>query len=122
MGRIGTVRKGDVSSRVGASIYVGALIFRLPFRAELALFILSYTIVAGDVIWRATRNALHGKFFDENFLQDMALDHSRRSIRSLLAIRPDYANLRIDGGMRAGPVGNDKQDRSSHRSGDQRLR
>jgi len=129
------VRKIGIKGKVlalglGASICAGVLTFRLPFRTELILFILSYIIVAGDIVWKAIRNALHGRFFDENFLltvatvgafaikqfpeavavmlffkvgelfQDMALDRSRRSIRSLLAIRPDYANLKVDGGIR----------------------
>ena len=76
----------------------------------------------------AIKNVLRGKIFDEFFLmtiatlgafaikefpeavavmlffkvgemfQDFALNRSRRSIKSLLEIRPDYANLQLDSG------------------------
>lgn len=91
--------------------------------ARLALFGLSYLIFGGPVLLSAGRNLLKGKVFDENFLmaiatigafaigeypegvavmifyqagemlQGKAVDYSRRSIKSLVNIRPDYANL-----------------------------
>jgi len=111
----------------GAVIYFIALLFSLPPLFELSLFLISYVIVGGEIIWRAVKNLFHGKVFDENFLltvatvgafaiteypeavavmlffrvgellQEMALDRSRRSIRSLMEMRPDYANLKVDG-------------------------
>ncbi len=110
----------------GAFIYAGVLVLSLPFWLELSLFLLSYFIIAGDIVWKAIRNLFRGQVFDENFLltvatsgafairkfpeavavmlffkvgellQDMAVDRSRRSIKSLIEIRPDYANLRIN--------------------------
>lgn len=89
-----------------------------------ALYMISYIIVGGDVAVRAFRNIVRGKVFDENFLmtfatigailiaeypegvavmlfyqigelfQDHAVDRSRKSIASLMDIRPDYANLK----------------------------
>ena len=86
-------------------------------------FILSYFVVGGEVVWKAIRNMLKGNFFDENFLmsvatigafiigeypeavavmlfyqlgelfQKYAINHSRKSIASLMDIRPDYANV-----------------------------
>lgn len=93
---------------------------------KVALYLLSYTIVGGDVILRAIRNIIRGKVFDENFLmaiatigamfiseyaegvavmllyqigelfQSYSVDKSRRSISDLMNIRPDYANLKRD--------------------------
>ena len=90
------------------------------------LFIISYIIVGFDIVKKALRNITRGKIFDENFLmtvatigaffvgefpeavtvmlfyqigelfQSFAVDKSRKSIASLMDIRPDYANL-VDG-------------------------
>ncbi len=87
------------------------------------LFVISYLIVGLDIVKKAFRNITRGKVFDENFLmavatigaffvgefpeavavmlfyqvgelfQDYAVDKSRKSIASLMDIRPDYANL-----------------------------
>lgn len=87
------------------------------------LMLLSYAVVGYDVLLRAVKNILRGQIFDENFLmavasvgavimgeyeeaaavmalyqlgewfQDRAVDSSRRSISSLMDIRPDTANL-----------------------------
>ncbi len=90
------------------------------------LFIISYLIVGYDIILKALRNITRGKVFDENFLmtiatigaffisefpeavavmlfyqvgelfQSYAVDKSRKSVESLMDIRPDYANLYHD--------------------------
>ncbi len=87
------------------------------------LFIISYLIVGYDIILKALRNITRGKVFDENFLmtiatigaffigefpeavavmlfyqvgelfQSYAVDKSRKSVASLMDIRPDYANV-----------------------------
>ena len=87
------------------------------------LFIISYLIVGYDIILKALRNITIGKVFDENFLmtiatigaffigefpeavavmlfyqvgelfQSYAVDKSRKSVASLMDIRPDYANV-----------------------------
>lgn len=87
------------------------------------LFIGAYVLVGFDILKKALRNILRGKVFDENFLmsiatigafvvgevaeavavmlfyqvgelfQSYAVDKSRKSIASLMDIRPDYANL-----------------------------
>lgn len=109
----------------GILIYASALIFNLPFLWKLSLFLSSYLLIGSDIVWKALKNLFHGKVFDENFLltvatagafaiqkfpeagavmlffkigelfQDTALNKSRRSIKSLMEIRPDYANLII---------------------------
>ena len=115
---------------LGVSVYAVALIFRWSSPVELALFLLSYFIIARDIVWTAVRNVFRGRVFDENFLltvatagafaidkypeavavmlffrvgelfQNLALNRSRRSIKSLIGLRPDYANLKIDGETR----------------------
>ena len=94
---------------------------------QIILYVLSYLIVGFDVVKKAVINIFHGEFFDENFLmsiatigafaikefpeavavmlfyqvgeyfQSYAVKKSRKSIASLMDIRPDYANLKIDG-------------------------
>lgn len=93
------------------------------------LYILSYLIVGAEIVWKAIRNILRGKVFDENFLmtvatlgafgigefpeavavmlfyqvgelfQDYAVDKSRKSITSLMDIRPDFANVKREGNL-----------------------
>ena len=91
------------------------------------LYILSYLIVGFSILKKAVRNITRGKVFDENFLmavatigafcigeypeavavmlfyqvgelfQSYAVDKSRKSITSLMDIRPDYANVIREG-------------------------
>lgn len=95
----------------------------------LLTFLVSYIIVGYDIIIKAIRNIFNGNIFDENFLmsiatigafiigehpegvaimlfyqvgelfQDYALDKSRKSIANLMDIRPDYANVNINGNI-----------------------
>ena len=88
------------------------------------IFIVSYLIVGLEIVLKAIRNITRGKVFDENFLmavatvgafgvgefpeavevmlfyqvgelfQSYAVDKSRKSISSLMNIRPDYANVK----------------------------
>ena len=95
----------------------------LPNIISLLLFLAAYTIIGGDVVKKAVQNILKGQVFDENFLmliatvgaffvgeypeavavmlfyqvgewfQSYAVNRSRKSIKELMNIRPDYANL-----------------------------
>ena len=92
-----------------------------------AIYIISYIIVGLEIVKKAIRNIIRGKVFDENFLmtvatigaffigefpeavavmlfyqigelfQSYAVDKSRKSIASLMDIRPDFANVERDG-------------------------
>lgn len=94
------------------------------------IFIISYIIVGFEIVKKAIRNIFRGKVFDENFLmtvatigafgigeypeavavmlfyqvgelfQSYAVDKSRKSIASLMDIRPDFANLWQDGDIK----------------------
>ncbi|MBM6722473.1 heavy metal translocating P-type ATPase [Pseudoflavonifractor phocaeensis] len=110
-----------------ALLFAAALPLPLTGLARLAVFLLPYAVVGWDVLWRAVRNIAHGQVFDENFLmalatigalatgeypeavfvmlfyqvgelfQSYAVDQSRKSITALMDIRPDYANMEVDG-------------------------
>lgn len=96
--------------------------------AELPFYLVPYFIIGYDVLWRAARNIVHGRVFDENFLmivatigalgvgeypeavavillyqigelfQSIAVGKSRRSISALMDIRPEEACVERDGG------------------------
>lgn len=93
----------------------------------LILFLTAYFVIGGDVIKKACMNIAKGQVFDENFLmliatvgaffvgeypeaaavmlfyqvgewfQAYAVNNSRKSIKELMNIRPDYANVLRDG-------------------------
>ena len=95
--------------------------------AEYLVFGTGYLIVGWKVISSAVKNIIRGQFFDEQFLmtiatlgafaidqmpeamavmlfyvvgelfQDIAVNRSRKSIKALLEIKPEYANLLTDG-------------------------
>lgn len=94
---------------------------------RLAVFMISYLIIGYDILRKAVLGVVHGKVFDENFLmaaatvgaiflgeymegvavmlfyqigelfQSYAVGKSRRNISQLMDIRPDYANIEVDG-------------------------
>ncbi|BBF43223.1 lead, cadmium, zinc and mercury transporting ATPase [Lachnospiraceae bacterium KM106-2] len=93
----------------------------------LGIFLVTYFVIGGDVLYKAIRNIKNGQIFDENFLmcvatigafalreyseavavmlfyqvgelfQSYAVSSSRQSISDLMNIRPDYANIEVDG-------------------------
>ncbi|KPQ31327.1 MAG: cadmium-translocating P-type ATPase [Phormidium sp. OSCR] len=105
----------------------------LPLWGEWLWFIPAYLWVGWGVLTTAGQRVLKGKALDENFLmaiatigaiaigelpealavmlfyrlgeaiQDLAVDRSRDSIRALLAIRPDLANLKTAAGFEPVP-------------------
>ena len=94
---------------------------------KLALFLIPYLIIGYDILRKAVLGIVNGQVFDENFLmalatvgaiilgeyiegtavmlfyqigelfQSYAVGKSRRNISALMDIRPDYANIEIDG-------------------------
>ena len=98
-----------------------------PLYVELPIFLACYAVAAYDVVWNAIRGIAHGQVFGESFLMtiasigafalgeypegaavmllyqlgewltDLALDRSQDSIRAILGIRPDTANVMHDG-------------------------
>lgn len=109
---------------IGAAIFAVATAFKFTSWIEFMLYFISYLLVGGEVVLRAFKNIIRGQVFDENFLmaiatigafaikqfpegvavmlfyqigelfQDIAVNRSRKSISSLMDIRPDFANLK----------------------------
>lgn len=103
--------------------------------AEYLVFVTAYLISGWGVLRGAVRSIIKGKVFNEHFLmtiatlgafavdempeavavmlfyvvgelfQDIAVNRSRKSVKALLEIRPDYANLKINGDVkRVSPI------------------
>ena len=112
---------------IALAILVTCIAFHIEGITGLALFVFAYLLAGGDVLYSALKNILKGEVFDENFLmsvatigafaikeypeavmvmilyqigeyfQHKAVEKSRRSIKQLMDIRPDYANVEKDG-------------------------
>ncbi len=112
---------------VAAVLFLAGNLIPLPEWAEMGIFLICYAVAGWDIVWKAITNILHGQVFDENFLmtiatagalilgehsegvavmlfyqvgewfQSYAVSKSRKSITSLMDIRPDYANIEQDG-------------------------
>lgn len=112
---------------VAAVLFAAGGLLHLEGWAELGVYLVCYAVIGWDIVWKAITNILHGQVFDENFLmtiatvgalilgehsegvavmlfyqvgewfQSYAVSKSRRSITSLMDIRPDYANIEKDG-------------------------
>ena len=119
----GIGKRDIVRILVGAALFIIPLLFKLEGAPRFIIYAIAYLVVGMDILIRAARNIIAGQPFDEYFLmsiatigafiireypegvavmlfyqvgelfQGMAVNHSRRSISSLLDIRPDYANL-----------------------------
>ena len=91
------------------------------------LFVVAYIVLGYDIVWNAIKNIFKGHLFNENFLmsiasigafavgehpeavavmlfyqvgealQERAAQKSRNSITELMDIRPDYANIEVNG-------------------------
>lgn len=98
--------------------------------AEYLVFVSAYLISGWGVLSGAARSIVKGKVFNEHFLmtiatlgafaidempeavavmlfyvvgelfQDIAVNRSRKSVKALLEIRPDYANIKINGDVK----------------------
>ncbi|MEA5093807.1 MAG: heavy metal translocating P-type ATPase [Sedimentibacter saalensis] len=108
--------------------FTAALIINVEI-LKIIFFVVSYLFAGYDVVNNAFRNILRGDVFDENFLmavaslgafaigeapegvavmlfyqigelfQSYAVGQSRKSITSLMNIRPDYANVKTEDGL-----------------------
>lgn len=117
-------KKEIIRIAIGAALFGIALLPQLTFGVKFSLYLISYLLVGGEVVLRAVKNISRGQVFDENFLmsvatigafaikefpegvavmlfyqvgelfQSMAVNKSRKSIKALLDIRPDFANLK----------------------------
>jgi Cd2+/Zn2+-exporting ATPase len=99
----------------------------LPQWAMIVLYLVPYLVIGYDILWKALKGIKNRQVFDENFLmavatvgalclqefkegvavmlfyqigelfQSVAVGKSRKNIVALMDIRPDYANLMVDG-------------------------
>jgi len=121
-----TERKNNlkfISAAVGAAVYITALVFPFSPILRFLLHLTAYMLLGAEVLYKAGKNVVQGKIFNENFLmgiatlgafaigeyaegvavmlfyqigeffQEKAVDRSRRSIAALLDIRPESANV-----------------------------
>lgn len=112
---------------IAAVLFAAGSLLSLEPIAEMGVFLVCYVVIGWDIVWKAVTNILHGQVFDENFLmtiatigalilgehsegvavmlfyqvgewfQSYAVSKSRKSIASLMDIRPDYANVERNG-------------------------
>ena len=99
----------------------------IPGYVEFILYLIPYFVIGHDILRKSIKNISHGQVFDENFLmavatigamclgeylegsavmvfyqigelfQSIAVGKSRKNIAALMDIRPDYANIMVDG-------------------------
>lgn len=99
----------------------------LPQWAMIVPYLVPYFVIGYDILWKALKGIKNRQVFDENFLmavatvgalclqefkegvavmlfyqigelfQSVAVGKSRKNIAALMDIRPDYANLMVDG-------------------------
>ena len=114
---------------VSGALFAVSFFLPLEEGGKFIFCLIPYLVIGWDILWEAIKNLIHGKVFDENFLmalatvgalgigkydeavevmlffqvgeffEDFAVDRSRRSISSLMDIRPDSANLEKDGAV-----------------------
>lgn len=110
-------------------LLIFAAILNVSDASKIIMYAVSYLLVGGSVLYGAVKNLFAGEFFDENFLmslatlgafaiseypeavmvmllyqigeylQDRAVNNSKKSITDLMNIRPDYANIEMENGL-----------------------
>ena len=108
-------------------ITVFKTIVPVPGYVEFILYLIPYFVIGHDILRKSIKNISHGQVFDENFLmavatigamclgeylegsavmvfyqigelfQSIAVGKSRKNIAALMDIRPDYANIMVNG-------------------------
>ena len=112
---------------IATLIFIAVILLHPTGLSRFFIYMSAYLIVGVDIVLRAIKNIFKGEIFDENFLmaiatvgaicigeypeavmvmllyqigeklQDNAVEKSKQSISSLMNIRPDYANVEING-------------------------
>lgn len=116
-----------ISTVLLAALMITSKLVELNKWVEFVLFLVPYLIIGYDILKKAIKGIAKGQVFDENFLmavatigavalgdfaegaavmlfyqigelfQSVAVGKSRRNITSLMDIRPDYANVEVNG-------------------------
>lgn len=107
-------------------LFAIGILVKMSSELELAIFLIAYAIIGYEVVLRAFKNIVKGQIFDENFLmmiatfgafaigeypegiavmlfyqigeyfQEHAIQRSQKSISSLLEIKPEFANIKVN--------------------------
>uniref|UniRef100_UPI000C077C92 heavy metal translocating P-type ATPase n=1 Tax=Tepidibacter mesophilus TaxID=655607 RepID=UPI000C077C92 len=123
-------KKELIKMGIGALFFGIGIIGKFSNIIEFSIFFIAYILIGGDVLLKAFRNILRGQIFDENFLmciatigafgikefpeaagvmlfyqigeffQSKAVNNSRKSIKELLKIQPEFANIKEDGKLK----------------------
>jgi Cd2+/Zn2+-exporting ATPase len=110
---------------IGAIFYLVTFFLNNSSNIKLPLYIVSFLLIGSEVLIKSFKNIINGEVFDENFLmsiasigalaikqypeavgvmlfyqigeflQNLAVDSSRKSIKELMNIKPDFANLKL---------------------------
>ena len=116
-----------ISTVLLVALMITSKLVELNKWVEFVLFLVPYLIIGYDILKKAIKGIAKGQVFDENFLmavatigavalgdfaegaavmlfyqigelfQSVAVGKSRRNITSLMDIRPDYANVEVNG-------------------------
>lgn len=116
-----------ISSVLLVALMITSKLVQLNKWLKFVLYLVPYLIIGYDILKKAIKGIAKGQVFDENFLmavatigavalgdftegaavmlfyqigelfQSVAVGKSRRNITSLMDIRPDYANVEVDG-------------------------
>ena len=118
-----------ISAVLLAAIWIVSEFADMPWWLEGILYLIPYLVIGYDILRKAVKGILKGQVFDENFLmaiatigaiglkefregvavmlfyqvgelfQSCAVGKSRKNIAALMDIRPDYANIMVDGNL-----------------------
>lgn len=118
-----------ISAVLLAAIWIVSEFADMPWWLEEILYLIPYFVIGYDILRKAVKGILKGQVFDENFLmaiatigaiglkefregvavmlfyqvgelfQSCAVGKSRKNIAALMDIRPDYANVMVDGNL-----------------------
>ena len=114
---------------IGTVIGFIPIVFDIPNPTGIIILIAGYLMISYEILISSAKNISHGQIFDENFLmviatlgafftkqypealivmllfqigellQDIAVDNSRKQLKSVMDLKPDYANLQTASGV-----------------------
>ena len=125
----GELLKKVLTLLIGTVIGFIPIVLDIPNPLGIIILIAGYLILSYEILIESAKNISHGQIFDENFLmviatlgafytkqypealvvmllfqigellQDIAVDNSRKQLKSVMNLKPDYANLQTNSGV-----------------------
>lgn len=125
----GELSKKVLTLLIGTVIGFIPIVLDIPNPLGIIILIAGYIILSYKILIESAKNISHGQIFDENFLmviatlgafytkqypealvvmllfqigellQDIAVDNSRKQLKSVMNLKPDYANLQTNSGV-----------------------